>query len=62
MAINLSPSLRIIVNSEVNAYEAYTEFWAEIINAIFSSYYDTKNHDINVFLSNCEFYINFERI
>jgi hypothetical protein len=49
------------VNSEVNAYEAYTEFWAEIMNAIFCSYYATTNHDINEFLSNFEFYINFER-
>jgi len=49
------------VNSEVNAYEAYTEFWAEIMNAIFCSYYATTNDDINEFLSNFEFYINFER-
>jgi hypothetical protein len=50
------------VKSNINAYEAYTEFWAEIINALFCSYYDTTNNDINTFLSNCEFYINFERI
>jgi hypothetical protein len=50
------------VKSSINAYEAYTEFWAEIINALFCSYYDTPNNDINTFLSNCEFYINFERI
>jgi hypothetical protein len=49
------------VNSEVNAYEAYTEFWAEIMNALFCSYYATTNNDIHEFLSNCEFYINFER-
>jgi len=49
------------VNSDVNAYEAYTEFWAEIMNALFCSYYATTNNDINEFLSNCEFYINFER-
>jgi hypothetical protein len=49
------------VKSSVNAYEAYTEFWAEIINSIFCSYYATKNNDINEFLSNCEFYINFEK-
>jgi hypothetical protein len=49
------------VNSEVNAYEAYTEFWAEIMNSIFCSYYATTNNDINEFLSNFEFYINFER-
>jgi hypothetical protein len=50
------------VKSMINAYEAYTEFWAEIINATIFSYYYTENNDINDFLSNCEFYINFERI
>jgi len=53
------------VKSNINAYEAYTEFWAEIINATLCSYYNnknTENRDINEFLSNCEFYINFERI
>lgn len=50
------------VKSSINAYEAYTEFWAEIINATLCSYYDTDNLDINEFLSSCEFYINFERI
>jgi hypothetical protein len=49
------------VNSDVNAYEAYTEFWAEIMNALFCSYYATTNNNIHEFLSNCEFYINFER-
>jgi len=50
------------VKSNINAYEAYTEFWAEIINAVFCGYYATTNNDINDFLSNCDFYINFERI
>ena len=50
------------VNSQVNSYEAYTEFWAEIINALFCSFHSIKNkNDINEFLSNTEFYINFER-
>jgi hypothetical protein len=50
------------VNSQVNSYEAYTEFWAEIINALFCSFYALKNKsDISEFLSNSEFYINFER-
>jgi hypothetical protein len=50
------------VNSEVNAFEAYTEFWAEIMNAVFCSFYSLKEkQDINDFLSNVEFYINFER-
>jgi hypothetical protein len=50
------------VYSKVNGYEAYTEFWAEIINAVFCGFYSIKNKDdINDFLSNSEFYINFER-
>jgi len=49
------------VNSEVNGYEAYTEFWAEIINALFCSFYALKDiNDINSFLSNSELFINFE--
>lgn len=50
------------VNSQVNAYEAYTEFWAEIINALFCSFFSLKNKlNFDEFLSNAEFYINFER-
>jgi len=57
------------VNSFVNSYEAYTEFWAEIINALFCSFYSLKNANKNSdifsnqkeFLSNAEFFINFER-
>ena len=50
------------VESDVNLFEAYTEFWAEIINALFCSFISLKDKtDINTFLSNSEFYINFER-
>ena len=50
------------VNSNVNLYESYTEFWAEIMNALFCSFYTLKNkRDIDQFLSNSEFFINFER-
>ncbi len=50
------------VNSDVNAYEAYTEFWAEIINALFCSFHELKDkNNVNEFLSNSEFYINLER-
>jgi hypothetical protein len=57
------------VNSLVNSYEAYTEFWAEIINALFCSFYSLKyaNRENDTianqkeFLSNAEFFINFER-
>jgi hypothetical protein len=50
------------VNSEVNLYEAYTEFWAEIMNALFCSFFNLKNKsDSEEFLSNFDFFINFER-
>ena len=50
------------VRSEVNLYESYTEFWAEIINALFCSFFSLKDkNDIDGFLSNSEFFINFER-
>ena len=50
------------VQSEVNLYESYTEFWAEIINALFCSFFSLKNkNNIEEFLSNSEFFINFER-
>jgi hypothetical protein len=50
------------VHSEVNLYESYTEFWAEIINALFCSFFSLKNkNSIIDFLSNSEFFINFER-
>ena len=50
------------VQSEVNLYESYTEFWAEIINALFCSFIALKNKkNIDEFLSNAEFFINFER-
>lgn len=50
------------VNSQVNLYESYTEFWAEIMNALFCSFIGLKDkNNINEFLSNAEFFINFER-
>jgi hypothetical protein len=51
------------VNSEVNLFEAYTEFWARIMNALFCSFISMKDkNDVNEFLTNTEFFINFERI
>ena len=51
------------VKSDVNVYESYTEFWAEIINACFCGFLQMKNEeDIDEFLSNTEIYINLERI
>ena len=50
------------VNSQVNLYESYTEFWAEIINASFCSFFLTKEKtNFDDFLSNFEILINFER-
>ena len=50
------------VNSKVNLFEAYAEFWAEIINSLFCSFFIIKNKDnFNDFLSNAEFLINLER-
>ena len=50
------------VKSEVNLYESYTEFWAEIMNALFCSYFSLKDKaNVAEFLSTAEFFINFER-
>jgi hypothetical protein len=49
------------VNSKVNLFEAYTEFWARIINVLFCSYFNTKNkNNIDEFLSNAEYFMNLE--
>ena len=51
------------VNSEVNLFEAYTEFWARIMNVLFCSYFNTKNkHNLDEFLGNTEYFINLESI
>ena len=50
------------VNSNVNLYESYTEFWAEIMNALFCSFFSLKDKtNVEEFLSNSAFFINFER-
>jgi hypothetical protein len=50
------------VNSDVNLFEAYAEFWAQIMNACFCSYYETTDkNDIAEFVTRCEVFINFER-
>jgi hypothetical protein len=51
------------IKSDVNLYEAYTEFWARIMNIIFCSYANASvKTDINEMLTNAEFFINFERV
>jgi len=49
------------IDSKINLYESYTEFWAEIMNVIFCSYY-LNNSSINekIFLENFDFFINIE--
>jgi hypothetical protein len=50
------------VKSDVNLYESYTEFWAEIINALFCSFFMLKDKtNVDDFLTNSIFFINFER-
>ena len=50
------------VKSSVNLYEAYTEFWAEIINGIFCSFLILKNkNNYKEFLKILEFILNFEK-
>ena len=56
------------IDSQVNAYEAYTEFWAEIMNALFCSFHSIKNKsnlnniaDLEYFIKYTELYINLER-
>jgi hypothetical protein len=50
------------VKSDVNLFEAYSEFWAEIMNALFYSFFALKNKaDSNEFLDNAEIMINYER-
>jgi len=50
------------VKSEVTLFESYTEFWAEMMNALFCSFFSLKDKtDLAVFLEYSEFFINFER-
>jgi hypothetical protein len=50
------------VKSDVNLFEAYTEFWAEMMNCMFCSFYlmDDKN-DLRLFLQSCEYFMNIDR-
>ena len=47
------------INSKLNIYEAYTEFWATILNCVFTSYY-MSDKKVKDFLIYTEFCIAFE--
>jgi hypothetical protein len=50
------------VNSDVNLYESYTEFWAEIMNCLLASFYLLKDKkDVRGFLEMSFFFIECER-
>ncbi len=49
------------VKSQVNLFESYCEFWAEIMNVLFCSFRVIKDkHDFNAFIAKCSEYINLE--
>ena len=53
------------INSEWNIFEAYTEFWATVMNCIFCSYFAVEDEVDNVeekFILYADFFIQFERI
>jgi hypothetical protein len=51
------------VSSNASIYESYAEFWARIINVAFCSFHNIKNkNSLSDFLTNMEFFINYERI
>ena len=51
------------VNSDVNLYESYAEFWARIMNVLFCSYVHLKNkNNIDEYLKNTEYFMNFEML
>lgn len=55
--LNLFP-----VNSKVNLFESYTEFWAETMNVLFCSFMLLKNkNNIEEFLNNAQILMNIER-
>lgn len=50
------------VNSRVNLFESYTEFWAETMNVSFCSFMILKNkNNLDEFLSNVQILMNVER-
>jgi len=50
------------VNSDVNLYESYTEFWAEFINCCFASFIIMKNkNNFDLFQKHFHYFIDLER-
>jgi hypothetical protein len=49
------------VDTRLLLYEAYTEFWARVINVVFVSF-KWADSDSNVFLCNVDFLLDYERI
>ena len=62
-ALNAKLSHLFPINSKMNAFEAYSEFWATIINCLFCAYnlLDNKVNEDD-FLLYADFCIQFERI
>lgn len=51
------------LKSDVNLYEAYCEFWSEIMNALFCSFFSLEDkNDLEKFIINSELFIHLERI
>jgi len=50
------------VNSEVNLFESYTEFWARLMNVLFCSFMHVQKNNIDEFLKYTEMLMNFERM
>ena len=51
-----------VVKSDINLFEAYTEFWAKIINICFCSYKTMHNKtDLDEYLDLAETFVNVER-
>jgi hypothetical protein len=65
--MNQEPCNKIIrelfpIKSDINLFESYTEFWAEIMNAAFCSVYLQEETDLDSFLEHIHFFIHYERI
>jgi len=49
------------VKSDVNLFESYAEFWAEVMNVCFCSYHSTDDHtNMRDYLDTCRYYLDLE--